>query len=49
MKVRIKCPKCGKVKPTTEFYKSIPNKKIPTYWCKQCIEHYIKTKSLGAN
>ncbi|GAH47548.1 unnamed protein product [marine sediment metagenome] len=44
-----KCPKCGEYKSLTEYYKSIPNGNIPTYWCKECIEYYIKHTSVGAN
>lgn len=47
-KVR-KCPKCGKTKPLTEFYKYNTGGNKVTYWCSECIEHYIKHTSVGAN
>ena len=43
------CPKCGKIKPYTGFYKYKFAGNEYTYWCKECIEYYIKNKSVGAN
>lgn len=45
----MECPKCGKDKPLTEFYKYNTGGNKYTYWCMKCIEHYIKNTSVGAN
>lgn len=44
-----KCPKCSKVKPVTEYYEYDTGGNTHTYWCKECIEYYIKHTSVGAN
>ena len=43
------CQKCNQLKHLSEFYKYESSGNTYTYWCKECIEHYIKTKSVGAN
>ncbi len=43
------CPKCGKIKPLAEYYKYDTGGNTITYWCKECIERYIKNTSVGAN
>lgn len=43
------CPKCGKEKPSEDFYDYNTGGNTHTYWCKDCIEHYIKHTSVGAN
>ena len=44
------CPKCGKLKSFTEYYtlREESGDRL-TYWCKECIDHYIKNTSIGAN
>ena len=42
-------PKCGKRKPLTDYYKYNTGGNTHTYWCKECIEYYIKHTSVGAN
>ena len=44
-----KCPKCGKTKPISEFYKYETGGNHYTYWCRECVEEYIKYVSVGAN
>jgi hypothetical protein len=44
------CPKCSKSKIDSEYY--ILRRKdgdTLTYWCKECIEYYIKHTSVRAN
>jgi len=43
------CPKCRKLKSLSAFYKYNTGGNTHTHWCKECIEHYIKTISVGAN
>ena len=43
------CPKCGKTKLNTEFYPYESGGHHWTYWCKECVEEYIKNVSVGAN
>ena len=43
------CPKCGKWKPLTEYYGYNTGGNQFTYWCKECVEKYIKETSLRAN
>ena len=43
------CPNCGKMTPCSEFYKYESAGNSLTYWCKDCIDYYTKTKSIGAN
>jgi len=44
-----KCPRCDKIKPITDFYEYNTGGNETSYWCKECIEWYIKTVSVGAN
>ena len=46
---KIECPKCGKTKPLHKYYPYNTEGNQVTYWCKDCIEHYIKHTSVGAN
>lgn len=47
------CPRCSelnnKVKTLSEFYPYNIGGNTHTYWCKECIEWYIKNVSLRAN
>ncbi len=39
-----KCSRCKTVKPTSEFYNHKNRRDGLTYWCKQCMQIYARSK-----
>lgn len=39
-----RCPKCGQVKPFSEFYKSAASKSGLQSYCKDCANHFARQK-----
>lgn len=43
-----RCPKCGNVKPVSEYYRSLGNKDGYQVWCKDCFRA-VRAANRAAN
>lgn len=45
-----RCPRCGEIKPETEFYRPAPKNdqaRSCHYWCKPCMSAYTRLQKLA--